>query len=206
MNKGDRTRQAILKRASLLASRIGLEALSIGRLADELDLSKSGLFAHFQSKEALAVQVIEFAAADFVEQVVKPGLRAPRGEARLRALFERWLEWSRSRAAKGGCVFVSLAAELDDRPGPARDRLAQSQREWLGVLAGCFQVAVDQGEFRKEADAAQFAQDLYGVCLSLHHSRRLLDDAKAEIRARRAFETLLAAARTPGAHRSKENG
>jgi len=194
MGKGSRTRQAILKRASTLASRVGLEALSIGRLAEELDLSKSGLFAHFQSKEALAVQVIEFASGAFVEQVVKPGLAAPRGEPRVRALFERWLQWSRAGSGKGGCVFVSLAAELDDRPGPTRDRLARAQREWLGVLAGCFEVGIAEGHFRKDAEPAQFAQDVYGIYLSLHHARRLLDDPKAEARARSAFEALLAAA------------
>ncbi|HEY2943541.1 MAG TPA: TetR/AcrR family transcriptional regulator [Vicinamibacteria bacterium] len=195
MGKGDQTRRAILERASSLASRLGLEALSIGRLAQELELSKSGLFAHFQSKEALEVQIIEFAAERFVENVVKPGLAEARGEPRIRALFERWLDWSRRGAGKGGCVFVALAAELDDRPGPARDRLARAQRDWLTLLANCFRTGIAEGHFRTSADPDQFAQDLNGIYLALHHARRLLHDAGAEPRARRAFAALLESVR-----------
>src|SRR3954470_4749744 len=121
MRKGEATRQAILDHAAAQASRIGLRGLSIGQLAEELALSKSGLFAHFQSKEALQVQVLEHAAANFVDRVVRPALAAPRGIPRLRALFEGWLAWGDSQAS--GCIFVAAAAELDDQPGPARDRL-----------------------------------------------------------------------------------
>src|SRR5712692_7656788 len=107
MGKGDTTRGAILGHASKLARRVGLEGLSIGRLASDLNLSKSGLFAHFRSKEALQIQVLETTAAQFVESVVKPALAAPRGEPRLRALFQRWLEWARSQKTPGGCLFVA---------------------------------------------------------------------------------------------------
>lgn len=197
MRKGDSTRQAILTHATGLASQVGLTGLTIGRLADHLRLSKSGLFAHFRSKEALQIQVLEHAAASFVEAVVRPALKEPRGEPRIRALFERWLDWEEAEALPGGCVFVAAASELDDRPGPARDRLVELQRRWLDVMVTSYRKAVEAGRFRADGggDAEQFAQDLYGVMLAFHHQARLMGDAGAEARARRAFETLLAAAR-----------
>jgi AcrR family transcriptional regulator len=195
MRKGDSTRQAILDRATSLASRVGLEGLTIGSLAQELDLSKSGLFAHFQSKESLQVQVLEHGAHVFTENVVRPALATPRGEARLRALFTRWLDWARSSPMPGGCLFVQASVELDDRPGQVRDRLVELQRQWLRVLATSFQKGIDAGALRSDANAEQFAQDLYGVMLAYHHGARLLRDPKAEPRARHAFEALLAAAR-----------
>lgn len=194
MSKGELTRQAILEHATLLASRVGLEGLTIGTLADDLDLSKSGLFGHFRSKEALQIQVLEHAAATFVEIVVRPALREPRGAPRVRALFEHWLEWTRSGPMPGGCLFVAAATELDDRPGPVRDRLQQLQRDWLGVIATSFQKGIEEGHFRRDADAEQFAQDLYGVALAYHHAHRLLQDPKAEARADHAFDALLSTA------------
>jgi AcrR family transcriptional regulator len=197
MRKGETTRQAILERATGLASKVGLAGLSIGELAAELDLSKSGLFAHFHSKEALQIQVLEHGAAVFVEHVVRPALAAGRGEPRMRALFERWLDWSRSSPLPGGCLFVQAATELDDRPGLVRDRLVGFQRQWLDVIATSFRKGIEAGAFLLDADPEQFAHDMYGVMLGYHHASRLLRDAKAELRARRAFESLLAAARLP---------
>lgn len=195
MRKGDLTRHAILDHAAGLASKVGLEGLTIGALATDLELSKSGLFAHFHSKEALQLQVLEHAAAVFVERVVRPSLAEPRGEPRLRALFERWLDWSQSSPLPGGCVFVQAAVELDDRPGPVRDRLVQFQRQWLGVIVTSMELGIAAGAFHNVADPEQFAHDVYGVMLAYHHASRLLRDPRAEARARRAFETLLAAAR-----------
>lgn len=189
--KGLVTRHAVLERAVALASRVGLGGLTIGTLADELELSKSGLFGHFRSKEALQIQVLEHAAAKFVESVVRPALAQPRGEPRLRSLFERWLDWARSSPMPGGCLFVAAATELDDQPGPVRDRLQQLQREWLGVIATSFRKGIDDGHFPADADPDQFAHDLYGVMLAYHHAHRLLRDPKAEARARHAFEALL---------------
>jgi AcrR family transcriptional regulator len=194
MNKGLATRDAIVHRATKLASRLGLGGVTIGALADELAISKSGLFAHFGSKENLQVQVLERAASEFVEAVVLPALREPRGEPRLRALFERWLAWDRDGALPGGCVFVAAASELDDRPGPVRDRLVSLQREWLGVLATSFRKGIEAGRFRADASPEQFAQDLHGVMLAFHHAARLMADPQAESRARHAFDTLIAAA------------
>jgi AcrR family transcriptional regulator len=195
VSKGLDTRDAILVRATELASQVGLAGLSIGALAEDLDLSKSGLFAHFGSKESLQIAVLEHAAADFVDAVVRPALREPRGEPRMRALFERWLAWDRDGLLPGGCVFVAAASELDDRPGPVRDRLVSLQAEWLGLLAESFRKGIEAGRFRRDADPEQFAQDLHGVMLAFHHAARLMGDPKAEPRARRAFEALLAGAR-----------
>lgn len=195
MRKGDETRETILRRAVDLASRVGLSGLSIGRLAQELDLSKSGLFSHFHSKEALQLQVLEYGATRFVESVVRPALRAPRGVRRVETLFDLWRAWSGSDPSSGGCFFVAMASELDDRPGPSRDLLVQLQRRWMEFLADLARSVVREGQFRPETDPEQFAHDLYGVLLSYHHASRLLGDPAAEERARRALAALVDACR-----------
>jgi len=195
MRKGDLTRQSILAHAAGLASRVGLEGLTIGRLADDLDLSKSGLFAHFRSKEALQMKVLEHAAARFTEVVIRPALAAPRGEPRLRALFERWRRWPKESGMPGGCFFVQAAAELDDQPGPARDLLVRQQKDWLDAIATVVRTAIAEGHFRKDVDPEQLAFDLYGVMLAWHHAARLLRDARAETRARAAFDGMVDRAR-----------
>jgi AcrR family transcriptional regulator len=202
MRKGDATRHAILDRATSLASEVGLTGLTIGYLADELELSKSGLFAHFQSKEALQIQVLEHAAASFTDVVVRPALAEPRGIPRLRALFERWLAWD--TGLPGGCVFVAAASELDDRPGTVRDRLVELQRQWIDVITTSFRKAVAEGHVVADADPAQFAQDLYGIMLARHHHSRLLNDRASTRRARHAFDALLAAVRPRSTRRRAE--
>jgi AcrR family transcriptional regulator len=199
MRKGELTRQAILERAVRLASRVGLQGLTIGGLAEELQLSKSGLFAHFRSKSSLEVEVLEAAMALFTERVIRPALARPRGEPRIRALFERWLEWGRSSYLEGGCIFVAAAAELDDTPGPARNKLVQGQKDWLDCLAQTARTAISEGHFRPDVDVEQFAVEVHGVMLACHHSARLMRDPKAEVRARRAFENILRAYRAPSA-------
>ena len=191
MRKGEATREAIVGRAIDLARRVGLEGLTIGRLAEDLDLSKSGLFAHFRSKEALQIQVLDGAAERFVATVISPALQVERGLPRLQTLFERWLTWEQR---PGGCVFVQAAVDLDDRPGPARDRLVQLQREWLDTLAKTATGAIREGHFSSTVDAAQFAHDMNGIILAYHHAARLLRDRDAERRARTAFAALVKAA------------
>ncbi len=199
MSRGTETREAILDHAVRLASEVGLEGLTIGRLASALDLSKSGLFAHFGSKDELQVQVLDRAAARFADVVVRPALAAPRGEARLRALFERWLRWPREVPQPGGCIFVQAAAELDDRPGAARDRLVALERDWLAVIARVVRGAQAEGQLRPDLDPEQVAFELHAVMLACHHASRLLRDRNAVERARRALDRLIDAARPPSA-------
>ena len=197
MGKGDERRQLILERAAQTASRLGLEGLTIGQLASDLGLSKSGLFAHFQSKEALQVQTLRHAAELFVDRVVRPALKTPRGERRLRALFERWLAWAEADVLKGGCLFVAAATELDDLDGPVRDELVRQQRDWLELIANVARTGIAEGDFRHGLDGEQVAFELYGVMLAYHHARRLLRDPRAPQRARDAFDALVEAARSP---------
>lgn len=195
MRKGEATRQEILEHAAGLASRVGLEGLTIGKLADDLDLSKSGLFAHFRSKEGLQVKVLEHAGARFADVVMKPALAAPRGEPRLRALFDRWRRWPRESGLPGGCFFVQAAVEFDDQPGPARELIVRQQKDFLDAIATVVRTAVDEGHFRGDVDPAQLAYELHGIMLAWHHAVRLLRDPKAEQRARAAFESLVARSR-----------
>lgn len=191
IQKGESTRQMILEHAAALASQVGLEGLSFGRLAEDLNLSKSGLFAHFKSVQALQVQVLEYAAERFTETVIKPAFKAPRGEPRLRAIFEAWRRWPKTSRMAGGCFFVAAATELDDRPGPARDVLVTQQKDWLETLAGMVRSAIAEGHFRPQTDAEQFVYELYGIMLAYHYAVRLLADAKADRRAETAFESLM---------------
>ena len=191
LKKGEATRAAILEEALALASQVGLEGLSIGELARRLGMSKSGLFAHFASKENLQVEVLRSAAERFVELVIRPALQQPRGEPRVKALFESWLAWARADFSPGGCLFVSAAVELDDRPGAPRDYLVQAQRDFLGAIATAARIAVEEGHFRPDLDPEQFAYDLYSIYLAYHHFSRLLRAPEAEPRLRRAFAALL---------------
>lgn len=183
----------MLDQAVDVARRVGLSGLTIGSLAEQAQLSKSGLFGHFRSKEALQLQVLDHARARFEEDVARPALRTPRGEPRVRELLDRWLRWD---GVPGGCPFVAAATEFDDQPGAVRDRLVRDQRDLFDMIATIFRTGIAEGHFRADADPDQFAQDFYGVILACHHATRLLGDGRAETRARRAFEALLAAART----------
>lgn len=193
--KGEQTRQAILSHALGLATKVGFEGLTIGRLAEDLGMSKSGLIGHFQTKEALQVQVLQAASQRFVEEVIRPALKAPRGEPRLRALFAAFFTWEGSPSLPGGCPFIAAASELDDRPGPVRDTLVAVLRDWFDLLAGTVRIAIDEGHFRADVDPAQFAYEVYGVMLAYHHGSRLFRDPRARERAQAAFEALIRDAR-----------
>ena len=199
MAKGEATRQAILARAFELANVVGVSGLSIGRLAEATGLSKSGLFAHFGSKEALEVAVVEEASRQFVQEVMVPALRQPRGEPRLRALFERWLAWVER---PGGCFFVGASAELDDRPGPPRDALVQACKDWIDALATAVRIAVTEGHLREDTEPDQLAFEMYGLMAGSHTFSRFLREPDAIERTRRAFDRLLASYRAPG-HRAR---
>jgi len=204
MSRGEVTRHAILEHAVSLSTKLGLEGVTIGRLAEDLGLSKSGLFVHFQSKESLQLALVEFAAERFVEAVVKPSFTAERGESRVRALFDNWLSWPSRSGLDAGCFFVAAAAELDDRSGPVRDRLVQLQRDWLDTLAQAVRIAIAEGHFRKDVDPDQFAYELYGLMLVAHHFTRLLRDPLADARAKTAFESLLTKARRAQPYPTRE--
>ncbi len=195
--KGEATREAILAHALGLATRIGFEGLTIGRLAEALQMSKSGLFAHFRSKEGLQLEILRFAGARMVETVVKPAFAVERGEPRVRALFDRWLAWEQSPDLPGGCPFMAASFELDDRPGPVRDFVVQNLRDWIDTLGGAARIAVQEGHFRADLDCDQFAYDCQGIGLSFVHASRLMRDPRARSRATAAFETLVRAARAP---------
>lgn len=198
MSKGEETRSAVLGEALSLASRVGLEGLTIGVLADHVGMSKSGLFAHFSSKENLQIAILEEAIERFVAFVVAPALKKPRGEPRVRALIERWLAWSKADFMPGGCIFVQAQVELDDRPGPARDRLVASQKDWLATLAHAARIAVEEKHFRKDLDVQQFAHEFYGIAMGYHFLRNVVDPKEAERRALLSFERLIADARPAG--------
>jgi AcrR family transcriptional regulator len=195
VSKGEQTRQAILDRGTQLASKVGLRGVTIGALAESLQLSKSGLFAHFRSKEALDCALIEHAGARFVEVAVRPALRAPRGEPRLRALFKRSIEWPERGGLPGGCPMIAAAGELDDSPGPARDALVAQQRDWLDTIANLARVATREGHFGDALSPEQFAFEFYSIQLVHHLASRLLRDPEADARAEAAFEALLARAK-----------
>ncbi|HEX2208832.1 MAG TPA: TetR/AcrR family transcriptional regulator [Longimicrobium sp.] len=195
MSKGAATRDRIIESALRTASVEGLEGISLGRLAADVGMSKSGLFAHFQSKEELQLDVLEAASRRFVDVVIRPAMEEPRGEPRVRSLFEHWMVWERHESLPGGCIFMHAAAELDDRPGPARDALVQWQRQWLEFLAKAVHQGVETGHFREDLDPDLFAFQQLGLVLGYYHARRLLSDPQAEAHVRQGFDALLAAAR-----------
>ncbi len=178
-----------------LSSRFGLEGLSLGRLAQELELSKSGVYAHFESKEGLQREILKATAAAFLERAIRPALALPRGEPRVVGLFEGWLRWLESDAVSGGCLFIAAATELDDRDGPVREELVSIQAGWLGVLARAIRLAQEEGHYDASLDAEQLTFELHGIMLSFHNQSRLLREPDALARARSAFAAFGARAR-----------
>lgn len=190
MSKSDETRSSILDQALDLSSEVGLEGLSLGTLAKRVEMSKSGLYAHFSSKENLQCAVLDTAAERFIDVVLSPALKQPRGLPRLRTLFQRWLRWEDNELT-GGCLFIAAAAEFDDRPGPVRDRLVGHLRDVLGAIARAAQITKEEGHFREDLDVEQFRYDFWGILLSYQHFRRLLQVPEAQDYAHRAFERLI---------------
>ena len=194
MRKGEQTRTLILNEAVALASQVGLEGLSIGSLADRLTMSKSGLFAHFGSKEDLQLLTLKQAQALFLEEVFAPALKQARGLPRLRALFSNWLQWVK-RDLPGGCLILAASAEYDDRPGAVRELLVAGQRELRGAIAKAIRIAIDEGHLQPDTDPWQLTFELFGIVLATHHDFRLLGDARALERAGTALERLIEAHR-----------
>jgi AcrR family transcriptional regulator len=202
MSKGEDSRRRIVERALQLASTVGLEGLTLGKLADDLGVSKSGLFGHFDDKQALQIAVLQHATEHFIQKVVAPALSKPRGEPRVRALFERELDWVGDSASPGGasgpggCIFMACATELDDRPGPVLDYLVHTQRDWIETVARAAQIAVTEKHFRRDLDAEQFALEVQSLALGYNYALKLLKDPRARQRVEAAFEALLSRARS----------
>jgi AcrR family transcriptional regulator len=201
MRKGEQTRQDILGEAVALASETGLEGLSIGSLAGRLRISKSGLFAHFGSKEELQLATLRRAQARFEDTVLRPAIAAPRGLPRLRALIDRWLAWADDSGLPGGCVILGATVEYDDRAGPIRDALVDAQRRLRTTIARAVEIAVAEGHLAAGTDPEQFAFELFAIVLAAHHDRRLLRDPAVARHAMAAFERLAASNASPVAPR-----
>ncbi|HEY2190442.1 MAG TPA: TetR family transcriptional regulator [Caldimonas sp.] len=191
LQKGQQTRAAILDAALALASQNGLEGLSIGALAEVIGMSKSGVFAHFGSREELQISVVREYHRKFEEEVFRPALAAGRGLPRLRALFDRWVRRV-SVEIDSGCIYISGAVEFDDRPGPVRDALVTMVQTWQEALDRAIHAAVDEAHLRADTDVGQLLFEIHGLILALHHDARFLRHAGAEERARAAFDRLIA--------------
>lgn len=192
MGKGQTTRDAIVDEALRQASRVGLESLSLAPLADSLSLSKSGLFAHFKSKEILQLGILDEAIDRFKRQVAVKAFGKGEPVKKLRALFDSYLTWIRGTANDGGCLFMTMAQEYDDRPGEIRTRLVASQRAWRDLLRTLVLEGVDSDVFRVDSDADQFVFEFMGAALAYQHAAKLMGDAKARQRALGAFDRALA--------------
>ena len=189
--KGERTRQSILDRAVDVASLEGLEGLTIGRLADELKMSKSGLFAHFGSKEDLQIATINAAAERYIREIFTPALQYPRGFPRLMAVCESWLSYVRRGVFPGGCFFAAASFEFDSRPGPVQERIRVLMDDWIGSLEKAIRMAKDEGHLRPDVDPAQLAFELNALFFGANFSFYLRHDEHAIERARKAVETRL---------------
>jgi AcrR family transcriptional regulator len=168
-----------------------LEGVTIGTLADATGMSKSGLFAHFGSREELLLKVLEHGQQQFTAVVLKPALEKPRGVPRLRAMFVNWLDWTASADLPGGCPMIGGATEFDDKPGPVRDMLATGQRAWIETLKRAVGQALESGQLCADTDPEQIAFEMFGIALVVHHHRRLLGYPKARSRALAALDAVL---------------
>lgn len=195
--QGERTRKAILETAVHVASAEGLEGLTIGRLATELSMSKSGLFAHFGSKEELQVATVEAARAIFIHEVIKPAFEATQGLVRLWKLCDIWLSYVQSGVFRGGCFFAAAAAEFDSRPGPVRDRIAEIMKEWLATLRNAIVEAQEAGQLDKDIDATQLAFEFNSLELGANWAYQLYGETGAFKRAREAIRDRLSRHATP---------
>jgi AcrR family transcriptional regulator len=193
MAKGEETRIKILEEAASLASVCGLEDMSIGQLAKATGLSKSGLFAHFNSKENLQRQVVQWVARMFTEQVLKPAFREPRGVPRIRAIFENWKNWIEGDSLPGGCMMIASSTEFSDKPGAVRDEIVQMMKELLQSLTRSASIAVEEGHFRPDTDPGQFAFEFESLLHGYHLLQRLLKDPAARERSDLALDRLLKA-------------
>jgi AcrR family transcriptional regulator len=191
LQKGQQTKAAIVDAALGLATQIGLEGLSLGALAEVMQMSKSGVFAHFGSREELQISVVREYHTRFEEEVFYPAISAPRGLPRLRALFDHWMQRT-SVELDSGCIYISGAVEFDDRPGPVRDALASSVKTWLTALRRAIEIAVKEGHLAADTDAEQMAFEIHALILALHYEVRFLRQPDSLHRAHKAFDGIVA--------------
>ena len=196
MRKGEQTRAAILDVALELASRNGLEGLTLGLLADRMNMSTSGVFAHFGSREDLQMEVLKLYHHRFEQEVFFPSVKEPRGLPRLESMFARWVKRVSVEIASG-CIYISGAVEYDDRPGPIREALVAMVRAWQGALLRAVQQSVDAGALQTGTDPQQLVFEMYGLILALHHDARFLRVPGALERANRGFARLIENYRNP---------
>lgn len=200
------TRSRIVDHGLDLMSRTGLSGVTLGALAEGVGMSKSGLFAHFRSKNAVQIALLDRMAEMANRTVVAPAMAAPAGLARLKALVANWIGWSGRAGLSGGCPVAAALFELDDQPGEVRAKVEVMEANWRGLLCGLVSEAVASGELRGDLDAEQFVFELCGIYLTHHASHRFLRDPQADTRAQAAFEALVARALTrnpenPGGNR-----
>ena len=189
--KGEQTRAGIVDVALAMAARVGLEGLSIGTLADAVGKSKSGVFAHFGSREDLQIAVVREYYRRFEAEVFQPAMREPRGLPRVRALFENWMRHT-SAELDSGCIFISGAIEFDDRPGPVRDALIEAVETWMAAFTRAIAQAREQGHLAADVDEHQVAFEIHGLILVLHYEARFLQLPGALERAVQGFHNILA--------------
>lgn len=195
--KGERTRESILRAAVNLASVEGLEGLTIGHLADKLKMSKSGLFAHFGSKEELQLATVEMARTVFIDKVIRAALAQPEGVPRLWALCDAWLRYVEQPVFPGGCFFTAAAFEFDSRPGPVRDRIAEVMKGWLTTLGRAVEGAKKAGHLKSSVNADQFAFEIKSLAIGAHSGFQLSEDEKAMTRVRAIIRERIRSLATP---------
>lgn len=201
MSKGLQTKTQILKMAMKMASKEGLESITIGRMAKKVGMSKSGLFGHFQSKENLQVEILGSVADRFVEKVVVPALSEPRGEPRIQSIYDHWKSWVKgSSELPGGCLLIAAASEVDDRPGPLRQFLTDKQKQLIETLQRATAIAIEEGHLKETTSIEAFAWRWFSIILGYHHYKRLLDHPQAELFADEAFKELLEKNRSGETH------
>jgi len=185
------TRERILEQGLALMSRSGLPGVTLGVLADQVGMSKSGLFAHFRSKEEVQIGLLQYTAEFATARVVAPAMKAKEGLPRLKALVANWFGWTRRAGLPGGCPVAAGLFEFDDIPGPVRNKILEMESEWRGLLTGLVRQAVDHGHLRRDLDLDQFVWELCGIYLGHHAAYRFLHSGDADRRAQTAFKALL---------------
>lgn len=189
MTKGEDTKAMILEVGLGMASQLGLDAASIGVLAKATHMSKSGLFAHFQSKENLQNDILHYAGDLFAQGVVVPALKTKAGITRIKALVTNWIRWTSK--LKGGCIFVQASNDFADRPGKVHDYLLFQQKAWVDCLRRIARSAIKVGDFREDIDCDQFAFELFSLLLGFHYYSNLLKDEDIHKRQQLALEALI---------------